>query len=437
MILLIFLHAWSASVERALELFPDHSSRGEWSEEDRIASACRNVVEHSGASQLSLRVFRSLCGMLAAGLTAYFLAPYCTRWITQGNGQPTWGMMCLRILLTEICLLLIIRIFACSLPQRLAARRPERVLRRWVSVLVLLNGMMKPLTFCIEKCTRLLLRLRGIDPDYTEAEVTEDDILQMVDMGEESGSIEENEKEMIENIFEFNNLTAEEVMTHRTDVTLIALDDSPETILQTIRESGLSRFPVYGEDMDDIVGILNTRDYLMNICGEHPQPLRAILRQPYFVPEHVQADVLFRNMQRSKVHMSVVIDEYGGMSGIVTMEDLLEQIVGNIYDEFDPQAETEIVRLEDNLWRISGWTQLSAISESLGVSLPESDDFDTLGGLIFSQLTTIPGDGTHPEVDVYGLHIRVEELREHRVEHALVSRLTSEEEKEADHGSEP
>ena len=245
----------------------------------------------------------------------------------------------------------------------------------------------------------------------------------MVDIGEEKGAIEAGEKEMIENIFDFNNRTAEDVMVHRTDMVMIWLEDTQEEILKTIEESGLSRFPVCDSDADDIVGILNTRNYLLNARLPEPKPLRELLRPAYFVPESVRADMLFRDMQSRKVHLAIVVDEYGGTSGLVTMEDLLEEIVGNIYDEFDPQDEQEIVTLGENLWRVAGWADLEDVGKALGVTFPEDEEADTMGGLVFSQLSAIPEDGSHPEVDVYGLHIVVEELTDRRVEWTRVSRL--------------
>ena len=255
-------------------------------------------------------------------------------------------------------------------------------------------------------------------------EVSEDEIMAMVEEGEESGAIERNEKELIENVFEFNNTTAEDVMIHRTDMVTLSLDDDEETILSAIRESGLSRFPVYQGNVDDIVGILSTRQYLLNFHVERPQELRALLRPAYFVPETVRADVLFRDMQSKKIHMAVVVDEYGGTSGLVTLEDLLEELVGNIYDEFDPQAEQEIIQLEENLWRVSGSADLDELAEAMDFQLPEDEDrdYDTLGGLVFAQLAVIPEDGSRPVVEALGLRIRVEELCDRRVEWALVEK---------------
>ena len=270
----------------------------------------------------------------------------------------------------------------------------------------------------------LLLRKPISSLLHRNDEVSEDEIMAMVEEGEESGTIEANEKEMIENIFEFNNMTAEDVMVHRIDMVSLSLEDDDATILSTIRESGLSRFPVYESDVDDIVGVLSTREYLLNATLAQPRSLKELLRPAYFVPETVRTDVLFRDMQNKKIHMALVVDEYGGTSGLVTLEDLLEEIVGNIYDEFDPQDEQEIIRLEDNLWRVSGSADLEELLETMEIPLPEEElDFDTLGGLVFANLSVIPEDGSRPVVEARGLRIRVEELCERRVEWALVEKL--------------
>ena len=271
----------------------------------------------------------------------------------------------------------------------------------------------------------LLLRKPILNLLHREDEVSQDDIMAMVEEGEESGTIETSEKELIENIFEFNNTTAEDVMVHRTEMVILSVRDNHETILNIIRESGRSRFPVYQEDADDIIGTLSTREYLLNATLEHPLSLRELLRPAYFVPESVRADVLFRDMQNKKVHMALVVDEYGGTSGLVTMEDLLEEIVGNIYDEFDPQDEQNIIQQGDNLWKVSGSTDLEELCKAVGLPFHREDalDFDTVGGLIFSNLSVIPQDGSHPVIEAMGMRIRVEELCERRVEWVLVEKL--------------
>ncbi len=283
-----------------------------------------------------------------------------------------------------------------------------------------------PVLFALSACINVVLLRRPVMKLLRRGDqVSEDNIMAMVEEGEESGAIQSNEKEFIENVFEFDNMTARDVMIHRTDMVTLSLEEDPDTILDTIRQSGLSRFPVYGDDVDDILGVLSTREYLLNFHLPDPKPMKELLRPAYFVPETVQADVLFRDMQGKKIHMALVVDEYGGTSGLVTLEDLLEELVGNIYDEFDPQEEQEIIHLDENRWRVSGSADLEELAETIGFELPQEEnrDYDTLGGLIFAQLPVIPEDGSRPAVDALGLHIQVEELCDRRVEWALVEKL--------------
>lgn len=310
-------------------------------------------------------------------------------------------------------------------PERYAWHRPEKAARRTFGFALLLSRLLHPIAAALLWLAGLVLRLFGVNPKAQLEEVSEDEIRLMVENGEESGAIQSGEKELIENIFEFDDITAEEIMVHRTDMTVLWLEDTGEEILKTIRESGLSRFPMCGEDMDDIIGILSTRDYLLNAQQAEPRPVQELLRPAHFVPESVKADVLFRDMQQKKVHMAIVVDEYGGTSGLVTMEDLLEQLVGEIYDEFDSEEEQEISKVGENLWRIAGSAELEDVAEALNLPLPEEDDdeYETLGGLVFSRLSVIPQDGSHPEVEALGMHIKVQEIRNHRVEWTLVSRL--------------
>ena len=309
------------------------------------------------------------------------------------------------------------------LPRRLALHDPLKAGRSLYGLVRVLSVALLPLIGLIHVITGLLLRLFGIDPKADTEGVSERDIRMLVDMGEEKGAIEKEEKELIENVFEFNNSTAGDIMVHRTDVEMIWIDDSPEEIMELIRSSGLTRFPVYERDTDDIIGTLNTRDYLLNLNAREPRPLRQLLREPFFVPESVHSDVLFRDMQRQKIHFAVVVDEYGGTSGILTMEDLLEELVGNIYDEFDPQEDQAVIPMGDNIWRVAGAIQLDELGEALDMEFPEEEEAETLGGLIFDRLDMIPADGSHPVVEADGLRIEVEELTDRRVEWALVSRL--------------
>ena len=288
--------------------------------------------------------------------------------------------------------------------------------------------------FIISLCINILQMLWRpiLNLLHRKDQVSEDNIMAMVEEGEESGAIRSNEKEFIENVLDFDNSTAKDVMVHRTDMVTLSADAKEGEILDAIRQSGLSRFPVCGEDADDILGILSARDYLLNFHQPNPLPLKELLRPAYFVPETVGADVLFHDMQGKKTHLALVVDEYGGTSGLVTLEDLLEELVGNIYDEFEPQEEQEIIRLDDVHWRVSGSADLEELAEAMEFELPKDEelDYDTLGGLVFSQLSVIPEDGSRPLVETLGLRIQVEELCDRRVEWALVEKLSPEPEQE-------
>ena len=332
------------------------------------------------------------------------------------------------IVMTVFCGLLpfalVSLIFAGVMPGHLAAHWREGLFDRVSAIAEWTLAILSPVTRLSLFLGALILKPFHIKPADAGDAVTEEDIMQMVDIGEEKGAIEADEREMIENIFEFNNMDASDCMIHRKDITAIDIRSTDEEILQTITDSGLSRFPVYENSIDNVLGILTTRDYLINqVEGKHT-PLRKLIRPAHFVPESVRTDVLFQEMQSRKQHMAIVVDEYGGTSGLITLEDLLEEIVGNIYDEFDPKEEPEITKLSEGRWRVSGSAELETVAEALNIELPTDEEYDTLGGLIFSRLTEIPADGERPVVECFGLRISVEEIAERRVEWAIVEVLS-------------
>ena len=334
--------------------------------------------------------------------------------------------LCLIAVMLLLCAA--VQLFGIELPRRYANLHMDALIISLFGPMRFVRLVFRPLSALVRALEGGLIRMSGIDPQTTDESVTEDEILAMVDIGEEKGAIESSEKELIENIFEFNNLTVEDCMIHRTDVTAVDADITEDEFVNLVRESGFSRYPVYDGDIDTIAGILTTRAYFLNarLAPDERKSVRELLLPAYFVPESMRADVLFREMQSRKSHMAVVVDEYGGTSGIITLEDLLEEIVGNIYDEFDPQAAQDIIAQPDGSWRVAGSVELDRLCETVGIDEIESDEFDTLGGLVFSQLTEIPEDGAHPEADAFGLHIRVDELADRRVEWATVTKAARE-----------
>jgi len=420
---LILINAFFAATEIAVISINENKVRKQAEEGDKKAAQMLRLAESPSDFLSTIQVCITLGGFLASAFAASNLASRLTRSLINGGftllSEQTLGtvsMIVITIILSYFTLVL-----GELTPKRIAMQNPEKVARMSTGIIIVVQKIFKPIVWLLSVSTNGLLRLMRINPHADKNTVTEEEIRMMVDIGGEKGAIQEDEREMIENIFEFNNITAEYVMVHRMDVVAIHVEDTFDDILQTIRESGLSRFPVYDEDIDDIIGILNTRDFLMNTHEQQPKIMRELLRPAYLIPETVQADVLFRDMQQQKVHMAIVVDEYGGMSGIVTMEDLIEEIVGNIYDEFDPTEENEIVQVSENLWRCDGSVDLDTLAETLDVELPLDEEYDTLGGMVFSCFNTIPEDGSTPEVDIHGLHVQVEEITDHRLEKALVS----------------
>jgi len=241
-----------------------------------------------------------------------------------------------------------------------------------------------------------------------------------VDVGSEKGTIDQEEKEFIQNVFQFDDLTAEEIATHRTDLRVLWMEDSMEDWDNTIHLHRHTRYPVCQDSIDHIVGILNAKDYFRLRDKSREVVMAQAVFPAYFVPETVKADVLFRNMKHTRNKLAVVLDEYGGVSGIVTINDLIEQLVGELEPEDLKSPEAPAIKLAGNAtWKIHGSASLDEISETLGISLP-SQRHDTFNGLVFDTLGIVPPDGSTPELETAGLHIRITKLRDHQIQEALV-----------------
>ena len=336
------------------------------------------------------------------------------------------------VFLITIILSYFMLIFGELAPKRIAMKNPDGVALKVVGVIWALNKVCKPVIKLIAASTNLVLRPLGIGPASDEEPVAEEDILMMVEAGEETGTVDEREHEMIKNIFEFDDRKVSEIMTHRTDVVGVPVTATLQDIVALQAENRFSRIPVYKEDLDDIVGAVFVKDLVPLLePGRYADATpEKYMRSVLYVPEGMTCSNLLHAFQKARVHLAIVVDEYGGTEGMVTMEDLLEEIVGNIYDEFDPQEDQEIIALGDNRWRIAGSAELDDVAEALDMEFPEDEESETLGGLVFAQLNVIPEDGSHPEVELYGLHIRVEELTDRRVEWATVTKLAPSEPKE-------
>ena len=302
-------------------------------------------------------------------------------------------------------------------PKRIAMKKEEDISLFAVRPLYILSVATLPVVKFLNASTNVIVRLFGIDPNQDEEEVTEEEIRMMVDVGEEKGAIQENEKEMINNIFDFDNKTAMDIMTHRTDIVALPIDAGLKEVINVINEEKYTRIPVYEGSIDNIIGILHAKDIIKFIdCDQSREDfdLRKLIRNPYNVPWSKRTDELFSELQKNKNHMAIIIDEYGGTAGIVTMEDLVEEIVGNILDEYD-EEEKELEKLDDNTYIASGSVGLDVVKEQFDAPLP-IEKYDTLSGFVISQLGRIPEHEEKPEIEFSGLVFKVMEISEKKIE---------------------
>ena len=250
----------------------------------------------------------------------------------------------------------------------------------------------------------------------------------LVDVGEEKGVIEESQKEMINNIFEFDDIVAADVMTHRTEMVAIDISESYDKIVKTAIEEGYSRIPVYDDELDNIKGVLYVKDLLKYVGQDLPKRgIAHLMRKPYFVPESKKCGELFSEMTEKRIQLAIVSDEYGSVVGIVTIEDLLESIVGNMQDEYDDEEE-DFEQLDETTYTVDGMTDIEEVEEELGIKLPQGE-YDTVSGMIMSIIGRIPDEDEKPVVVVSGCEFTVEEVKERRIERVTIVRLPEEEEK--------
>lgn len=429
---LIFVNAFFASAEMAVVSLNTNLLKKKAEDGDKKAEKLLKLSQEPTQFLSAIQIAITLAGFLGSAFAADNFADKLGDWIYKDLGFTSIGYETLNSLMVIVITLILsffTLVFGELVPKRLAMHSPEKMAMITTPVVRVVKTVLLPIIWLLSATTNLILRIFGIKPGGEEEQVTEDEIRLMVDIGEESGAIDAMASEMIDNIFEFDNSIARNVMTRAIDITAIHKDSTDEEILTVLRESAYSRFPVYGEDINDIVGILYAKDYYIDRLRDGKNtPLQELLRPVSFVPETIKCDKLFCEMQTNNRHIALVVDEYGAVSGLVTLEDLLEEIVGNIYDEYDEEEkqeeEKDVTLLEENLWRVAGSVEIEELASEIGFDVPEDREYDTLGGMVMSELSQIPDDGDISiEVECCGIHIKVEKIEERRIEWALVSKL--------------
>ncbi len=425
-IILILINAFFAATEIAVISLNTTKLKKMAEDGDKYAPRLLKMAENPSGFLSTIQIGITLAGFLGSAFAADNLAEYISPFFIE-IGLPAGVSGTISVIIITLIISFFTLIFGELVPKRIAQSKAFAVAKFSSGVITVTAKIMRPVVWLLSATTNLMLRIFRIKEDGDKDAVTEDDIKLMVDAGGESGSIEEDEKEWIQNVFEFNDMSVSDIMTREPDVVSFQVDTPENEILDTIKDSGLSRFPVYDEDINDILGILNARDFLINLNSDH-KDIRELLRPAYMVPDSIHADKLFSDMQEKKTHIAIVVDEYGQTVGIVTLEDLLEEIVGNIYDEFDPQEETEIQKIGDNVWKVSGALSLSDFSDETGIEIEENEDYDTIGGMVLSTLSQIPEDGTTLDVTVNGLDIHVTRIEDRRIDEAIVRKAEPAEE---------
>ncbi len=392
LLLLIIVNAFFAMSEIAIISLNDNKIERMAEEGHKKAKLVVRLTQNSSRFLSTIQIGVTLAGFLtsasAATSFADALAVSVSQWLPAVPRGFIHGA-------SVVLITLIISFFSLVLgelaPKRIAMQAPEKISFAAAPVLLFFAKSAKPLVKVLSVSTNAVVRLFGFDPNASLENVTEEEIMMMVDVGEEKGVIENVQREMINNVFEFNDLDAGDIMTHRTDMVAVEADDTTfEELVQLAIETGFSRIPLYDEDPDNIIGVIYVKDLLRYVGKQMPgkDTLRNIMRDAYYIPETKPCGEIFAEMSSKRIQLAVVVDEYGGTAGIVTLEDLVEAIMGNIQDEYD-QEDEEISRIDENTFTIDGVTDIDEVNELIGTELPEGE-YDTLGGYIISRLRYLP-----------------------------------------------
>lgn len=430
---LILVNAFFAMSEMAVVTLNDNKIEKMAEQGNKKAKQIKKLTENTSSFLSTIQIGVTLAGFLTSATAAQSFAGMLAGAIAK---TPVVDVIPLGIIngFSTVVITLVMSYFSLVLgelvPKKIAMNKPEKMAFMAAPILTFVAKVTNPLVKFLALSTNGVLRLMGIDPHSDEEVVTEEEIRMMVDVGGEKGVIEDTQIEMINNIFEFDDIDVADIMTHRTDMVCIDDDEPLSEAVKLSIENGFSRIPVYEEDPDDIVGIVYIKDFLKYVGATLPKTktVKDMMRSAYYVPETKRCGELFTEMTEKRVQMAVVVDEYGGTAGIVTLEDLLESIVGNIQDEYDHEDE-EISIINETTFTVDGITDIEEVEEHIGKTFPDGD-YDTIGGYIISVLGFLPQDGEMNEVTFENVKFTVLNVEERRIGKVKVEILPREEKKE-------
>lgn len=418
-VVLIFLNAVFACAEIAVISMNDNKLAKMAAEGDKRAVRLAQLTSQPARFLATIQVAITLSGFLGSAFAAENFSGILVEALVK-TGIPIAPSILdsVSVIFITIVLSYFTLVFGELVPKQIAMRKAEPLALAMSGMISGIAKIFAPLVNMLTMSTNGILRMLGIDPNGDTENVSEEEIRMMVDAGSEKGTIDHEEREFIQNVFEFDDLTAEEILTHRTEVIMLDVEESAEGWKDTIFRTRHTLYPVCQGTADKVIGVMNAKDYFRLDSRDLETVMKQAVSPAYFVPDTIKADVLFRNMKKRKETMAVVLDEYGGVTGILTINDLIEQLVGDLGEE---EEEHTVEQLEENVWKISGGIPLEEVSEQLGISL-SCEEYDTFSGLIFHHLQSIPEDGTDVEIEFSGLKIRVTEIEDHQVKTAIVQK---------------
>jgi len=413
LLILVLANAYFAASEMAFISLNDAKIERQAKEGNKKAKQIEKMLNNPSKFLATIQIGITLAGFLSSAFAsetfADILAPALNNIFPQVTIETFKGIS---IVIITIILSFFTLVFGELVPKRLAMKYYEKIAYASIGIIRFISIIASPFVKILTKSTNVISKMFGISENEEEI-VTEEEIKMMIDEGEEKGTIELQEKEMINNIFEFNDITTSEVMTHRTDIFAVDINSNIEDILKQLDNYKYSRVPVYNETIDNIEGILFVKDLLKYFRTKKVIKIKNIMREAYFVSENKPINELFKDLQTNKMQMAIVIDEYGGTSGLVTMEDLLEEIVGNIFDEYD-DVEHEFDKIDDNTFLISGSVSIYELKKILGVEIPEGD-YETLSGYLLELLGRVPEDDETPIIETKNVTYKIEEYEDKRI----------------------
>jgi putative hemolysin len=411
---LILINAFFAASEMAIVSINKNRINLLASEGDEKAVLINRLLGEPSRFLATIQVGVTLTGFLASAFAATSISKYVTNLMESMNiyGSESISVIAVTVLMAYLTLVL-----GELFPKRVALNNSEKIAMMVVKPVLFFSSATKPFVKFLTFSSNILLRIFGITSVDLEEKVSEEEIRMLINVGEETGVINETEKDMIEGIFQFDDTLAKEIMTPRTNVFAIDIETPIDEILDQVLSEQYSRIPVYEEEIDNIIGVLYMKDLFVSLRrsrNAEMEGIRDMLRPAYFIPETKNIDTLFKELQNTKNHMAMLIDEYGGFAGIVTIEDLIEEIMGNIFDEYDESAE-EIKKIDQNTYLVDGLVSINDINEALNIELP-SDNYDTIGGFVVNLMGSIPNEEEHPVLEFEGMKFKVEKVNEKRIE---------------------